>query len=64
MIEKDVICVKKDESIVDILKVINEKKVGYIPVVDDDKTLVGLITRSSLISVLSGQFLDEEEVGA
>lgn len=41
----------------------NEKHVGYIPVVDNDEKLRGLITRSSLINVLSGQFLDEEEVG-
>lgn len=64
IIERDVIYVNRDESIIDVLKLVNEKKVGYIPVVDGDNSLVGLITRSSLISVLSGQFLDGEEVGA
>lgn len=63
LMEKKVIAVNKDDSIVDVLKVMNEKNVGYIPVVDNDEKLMGLITRSSLISVLSGQFLDEEEVG-
>jgi osmoprotectant transport system ATP-binding protein len=64
IIEEEVISVNKDDSIIDVLKVMKEKKIGYIPVVDDDKKLNGLITRSSLISVLSGQFLDDEEVGA
>lgn len=63
LMEKKVIAVNKDDSIVDVLKVMNEKHVGYIPVVDNEEKLMGLITRSSLISVLSGQFLDEEEVG-
>lgn len=63
LMEKKVIAVNKDDSIVDVLKVMNEKHVGYIPVVDNDEKLIGLITRSSLINVLSGQFLDEEEVG-
>lgn len=62
LMEKQVITVNKDDSIIDVLKVMNEKHVGYIPVVDNDEKLMGLITRSSLISVLSGQFLDEEEV--
>jgi osmoprotectant transport system ATP-binding protein len=64
IIEEEIISVNKDDSIIDVLKVMKEKKIGYIPVVDDDKKLNGLITRSSLISVLSGQFLDDEEVGA
>lgn len=64
IIKKEVISVNKDDSIIDVLKIMNEKKIGYIPVVDENKKLNGLITRSSLISVLSGQFLDDEEVDA
>lgn len=60
IIAKDVVYVNKEESLLDILKVMQEKSVGYIPVVDDDMRLIGLITRSSLINVLSGQFLEEE----
>ncbi|MCY6959232.1 betaine/proline/choline family ABC transporter ATP-binding protein [Clostridium brassicae] len=63
VMEKNVVAVTKGDSIVDVLKVMNEKNVGYIPVVDDNNKLIGLITRSSLINVLSGQFLDEEGVG-
>ncbi|AEB77032.1 ABC transporter ATP-binding protein [Clostridium botulinum] len=63
IMETDVVCIHKDKTIVDILEVMNVKNVGYIPVVDDGKKLLGLITRSSLINVLSGQFLDIDGVG-
>jgi len=33
-----------------------EKKIGYIPVVDEEGVLVGLITRSSLINVLGENY--------
>lgn len=38
----------------------NEHSVGYIPVTNSANKLVGLITRSSLLSVLSEQFLEME----
>ncbi|KEI02385.1 ABC transporter ATP-binding protein [Clostridium botulinum] len=63
IMKADVVCIHKDKTIVDILEVMNVKNVGYIPVVDDEKKLLGLITRSSLINVLSGQFLDIDGVG-
>ena len=47
-------------SLVDILTVMNENSVGFIPVVNSEEKLVGLITRSSLLSILSDQFLDME----
>ena len=52
--------VNEDDSLVDILTVMNENSVGFIPVVNSEEKLVGLITRSSLLSILSDQFLDME----
>lgn len=63
IMESNVVSVNRGDSIIDVLKVMNEKQVGYLPVVDDDNKLAGLITRSSLINVLSGQFLEDEGVG-
>ena len=40
--------------------IMNKENVGHIPVVSKDRQLVGLITRSSLLSVLSEQFLEME----
>ncbi|WP_446899117.1 betaine/proline/choline family ABC transporter ATP-binding protein [Clostridium sp. LBM24168] len=62
IMEKNIFSVDEEDSIVDVLKEINDEKVGYIPVLDNKGKLAGLITRSSLITVLSTQFLDTEEV--
>lgn len=55
-----VLFVNEEDNLVDILGVMNEHEVGYIPVVSNNNKLAGLITRSSLISVLSEQFLETE----
>ncbi|MEW8956108.1 betaine/proline/choline family ABC transporter ATP-binding protein [Clostridium sp.] len=61
IMEKDLITVDEDSSIVDILKTMNNNNIGYVPVVDSDKKLKGLVTRSSVISVMSEKYMDEEE---
>ena len=50
-----------EESIVDILNKNHEKKVSRIPVVDQHNRLVGLITKSSLVTTLSSQFIDIQD---
>ncbi len=61
IMRKDVSAINKDASIIEVLALMNEKKIGYVPVVNNKNKLVGLITRGSLISILSTQFLDMEE---
>ncbi|MGL4912245.1 MAG: betaine/proline/choline family ABC transporter ATP-binding protein [Romboutsia sp.] len=56
----ELLFVNEEDNLVNILSVMNEHSVGYIPVVSDDNKLAGLITRSSLLSVLSEQFLEME----
>ena len=60
IMEKDVKTVNVNESLVDILNIMNELGIGYMPVVDDSLKLVGLITKSSLLSVLSNQYITQE----
>lgn len=60
IMEEEVITVKEDDNLVNILEIMNEFSIGYVPVVNVDKKLVGLITRSSLLSILSEQFIDME----
>lgn len=60
IMSKELLYVKEDDNLVNILSVMNKHSVGYIPVVSDDNKLAGLITRSSLLSVLSEQFLEME----
>ncbi|RDY23893.1 ATP-binding cassette domain-containing protein [Romboutsia maritimum] len=60
IMSKEILFVNEHDNLVDILEVMNSHSVGYIPVISNDNKLVGLITRSSLISILSEQFLDME----
>ena len=53
--------VNLDDSLIDILNLMNELKIGYVPVVDDSSKLVGLITESSLLIVLSNQYINQED---
>ena len=50
--------VVNDINLPDLLTVFNNLKKGYLPVCDNDRKLLGLVTRSSLISVLSSQYIE------
>lgn len=58
IMEHNVFSVKADDNLLDILTMMKENSIGYVPVTDEAGKLVGLVTRSSLISVLSEQFLE------
>ena len=60
-IENDFVAAKMGDSIVELLKIVDTNKISVIPVIDEFGILKGLITRSSLITSLSQQFLEEEE---
>lgn len=60
IMEKEVKTANKEDSLIDILNKMNEYKVGYMPVVDDNYKLLGLITKSSLLTVLSNQYINKE----
>ena len=60
VMNKDPLFIYEDCNLIEILNIMNNKNVGHIPVVSRDGQLVGLITRSSLLSVLSEQFLEME----
>lgn len=52
--------VNLDDSLIDILNLMDELKIGYVPVIDKNSNLVGLLTENSLLNVLSNQYLDQE----
>ena len=60
IMEKEVKTVNFNESLIDILNRMNELEIGFMPVLDDNLKLVGLITKSSLLSVLSNQYINQE----
>mgnify|MGYP000268673864 FL=1 len=60
IMNKNPLFIYDDCNLIEILNIMNKDNVGHIPVVSKDRQLVGLITRSSLLSVLSEQFLEME----
>ncbi|MEA5003157.1 MAG: ABC transporter ATP-binding protein [Christensenella sp.] len=50
-----------DETILDALKTVMEYRTPAVPVTDENGLLVGLITRSSLVTTLSQQYFDFDE---
>ncbi len=58
---KDFEYVGPEDSVVEILKVVDDNNISEIPVINDKDELLGLVTRDTLISTLSEQYLEEEE---
>lgn len=52
------ICVCGEITLPELLEVFNNLQKGYLPVCDEAGKLQGLVTRSSLISVLSSQYIE------
>lgn len=60
VMEQNVLSVSQDANLISVLATMNEHKIGYVPVVNSHKQLIGLITRSSILSALSCQLIDLE----
>ncbi|MFZ7944435.1 MULTISPECIES: ABC transporter ATP-binding protein [Bacillaceae] len=60
IMEQNVLSVPQDANLISVLAMMNEHKIGYLPVVNNAKQLTGLITRSSILSALSSQLIDLE----
>ncbi|XJZ25673.1 ABC transporter ATP-binding protein [Bacillota bacterium Lsc_1132] len=60
IMEKKVQSVYQDTNLIAVLATMNEHKIGYLPVVNSANQLIGLITRSSILSALSSQLIDLE----
>ncbi|MDQ0197794.1 ABC transporter ATP-binding protein [Neobacillus ginsengisoli] len=60
VMEQNIQSVSQDANLISVLSTMNEHKIGYLPVVNHAKQLIGLITRSSILSALSSQLIDLE----
>lgn len=49
-----------EDSIIDVLSIVEGNNVSSVPILNPDGILQGLITRSSLMTTLSHQFLDQD----
>ncbi|WP_042355451.1 ABC transporter ATP-binding protein [Bacillus rubiinfantis] len=60
VMEKNILSVTEDANLISVLATMNEHRIGYLPVVNFENQLIGLITRSSILSALSSQLIDME----
>lgn len=60
IMEQEVLSVSQDTDLINVLKTMNDHKIGYVPVVNNSNQLLGLITRSSILSALSSQLIEME----
>ncbi len=49
---RNVICIKKNTHVVDAIKIMSEKSITGIPVVEDDNTLVGIVSEQDVLRLL------------
>lgn len=56
--DKNIETLRPDECILDALKFIAEQHISTIPVTDGERRLIGLVTKSSLVTTLSQQYFD------
>ncbi|MCK9524719.1 MAG: betaine/proline/choline family ABC transporter ATP-binding protein [Limnochordia bacterium] len=56
VMSSQVVKVPSDISVPDLLSTMQEEQVGYLPVVDDQNKLQGLVTRASLVDVIAEQW--------
>ena len=62
IMKKPAVTAAPDTSIVDLLKMVRQYDVSSIPILNERQELVGLITKSSLVTALSSQFLDLDAI--
>lgn len=61
IMKTDMLVTHPEDNMVQLLTAIDETDANNVPVVDDEGRVAGLITNSNLVSVLSQQFLADEE---
>ena len=61
VIKKDYLTINRQDSMIDVLTIVNENQLSSIPVIDEKQRLCGLITKSSLVATLSRQYIEEAE---
>jgi CBS domain-containing protein len=58
---KDVVSVKTDTPIFEALELMAERDVSGLPVVDDDMTLIGVLSEKDVLTLLYDQHEEEQE---
>lgn len=59
VMRKDPEYITGDTNLPELLEIFSNLQRGYLPVCNDDKKLIGLVTKSSLVTALSSQYIDQ-----
>lgn len=59
--EKDFVSVNENSNMSDVLKIMEENKARYLPVLDDDGNLIGMITTASILNIITKAVVINEE---
>lgn len=62
MVEKDLISIKPDQTLSDLVKVVRKSKRNIFPVVDNDDRLVGIITLDDIRNIMFDEVAREETI--
>lgn len=60
LMDRKIVKLEPKNNILDALKIINDNHTSTVPIVDDRNILKGLITKSSLVTTLSQQYMEVE----
>jgi len=58
---KDFVTVQHDAKMTDVLRIMEDNNARYLPVLDDDGNLIGMITTASILNLITKAVVDEEE---
>jgi len=58
---KDFVTVQHDSKMTDVLRIMEDNNARYLPVLDDDGNLIGMITTASILNLITKAVVDEEE---
>ncbi len=59
--KKDFVSVQHDANMSDVLKIMEENKIRFLPVLDDDGNLIGMITTASILNIITKAVVSNEE---
>lgn len=61
IVKKDYLSINCEDSMIDVLTMVNEHNLSTVPVINKEERLCGVITKSSLVITLSQQYIEEAE---
>ncbi len=47
-----------DQPLEDVVELINEYGISYVPIINDNHNVLGVVTRASLVEVMADRYLD------